>query len=37
MLTGEVDPELANKIVWTIRHVLMRGATTSTRRANPFQ
>ncbi len=27
MLTGDVDPELANEIVWTIHRVLMRGAT----------
>ncbi len=27
MLTGEFDPELANEIVWTIRRILLRGAT----------
>ncbi|MBL8806182.1 MAG: hypothetical protein JNN22_04980 [Rhodospirillales bacterium] len=27
MQTGEVDPELANEIVWTVRRLLMRGAT----------
>jgi hypothetical protein len=35
MLTGEVDPELANEIVWTIRRVLMRGATIFDEQGRP--
>lgn len=35
MLTGEVDPELANEIVWTIRRVLMRGATIHDQDGQP--
>jgi hypothetical protein len=36
MLTGEVDPELANEIVWTIRRVLMRGATVLDQQGQPM-
>ena len=35
MLTGEVDPELANEIVWTIRRVLTRGATIFDEQTRP--
>jgi hypothetical protein len=36
MLTGEVDPELANEIVWTICRVLVRGATIHDPAGQPI-
>ncbi len=35
MLAGEVDPDLAEELVWTINRILVRGATILDEDARP--
>ncbi len=37
MLVGDVDPDLADEIIWTVRRVLMRGATVLDRDGIPVR
>lgn len=37
MLAGEVDPDLADELIWTIERVLTRGATIDNDGGNPVE